>query len=683
MASTYIQLPATGGGPGAGVSSFNSRTGSVVSQSGDYGASQISYNNGTSGLAATEVQAAIDELATGAGIPGPDNALVWKNGSGLAESIPQFGINSRLGLSQDNDVVVDNTGGFSVNTNNLSIEPTVNSPADTVNLLNVQIDIDPNSDGFFFGTGGTALQIQGINVTHNGTSDVGNINFIANNFSIGNGTDALTLNGFGYAFGFGTINNNVTVTGGMQGYGYQPNVQSGATLASTSYTNAFYDFANIDTPSGSYTSGSFGPSITEIVNNGNYTGVLVNPNIDDFTGNAGASGLVVAGNWGTFATGGFSGLNVNPNIDSVNYATGIQVDMSNVTPSPGTFATLVIQDLTITAAQYDNTFNSVTFEYIGGGTAGSEVVSGSIPAFTVQIESGVSTALQVQAALQAYGPLVGGVTVTVSGVGSNPQVTQAATSMAGNVNPGQVEAAYFNGDVRIDGALSFTGGLSIGALTSFATYNMVSGTGNPASIDTLITQPTVAANANLTLADLLAVNTAMLLNVGANATVTTSFLGVTALGLPAVVNMSTGSSVDRVGGAVFAISLDAGATGGTINEVDLCRSIAIPNGATTVNRLVGYLMDLPFGDPATTSWGLYVTPSIENFMAGSLKIGGADTVTNSSVALEVESTTKALLLSRMTSAERDALTAVDGMLIYNTTTSKLQGREGGAWVNLV
>ena len=33
-------------------------------------------------------------------------------------------------------------------------------------------------------------------------------------------------------------------------------------------------------------------------------------------------------------------------------------------------------------------------------------------------------------------------------------------------------------------------------------------------------------------------------------------------------------------------------------------------------------------------------------------------------------------------ATRDALTAVDGMLIYNSETTKFQGRAGGAWVDL-
>lgn len=149
---------------------------------------------------------------------------------------------------------------------------------------------------------------------------------------------------------------------------------------------------------------------------------------------------------------------------------------------------------------------------------------------------------------------------------------------------------------------------------------------------------------------------------------------------------TNGSTIDRVYGALFALSLDAGAGGGTVDEVGLCKSLAIPNGVTTVNKLYGYLFDLPFGDPGTTTWGFYDRPGKNNYFAGNLLIGGTagsdDTVTNASVALEIKSQTKAFVNARMTTAERNALTAINGMQLYNTTTDKLQVYAAGSWVDL-
>lgn len=54
-----------------------------------------------------------------------------------------------------------------------------------------------------------------------------------------------------------------------------------------------------------------------------------------------------------------------------------------------------------------------------------------------------------------------------------------------------------------------------------------------------------------------------------------------------------------------------------------------------------------------------------------------------SALLELSSTTKCLLLTRMTTTERNAMTPVNGMLIYNTTLNKFQGYEAGAWANLI
>jgi hypothetical protein len=54
-----------------------------------------------------------------------------------------------------------------------------------------------------------------------------------------------------------------------------------------------------------------------------------------------------------------------------------------------------------------------------------------------------------------------------------------------------------------------------------------------------------------------------------------------------------------------------------------------------------------------------------------------------SALLDLTSTTKALLLTRMTTTERNALTAVNGMIFYNITLGKVQVYESGAWASVV
>jgi hypothetical protein len=62
--------------------------------------------------------------------------------------------------------------------------------------------------------------------------------------------------------------------------------------------------------------------------------------------------------------------------------------------------------------------------------------------------------------------------------------------------------------------------------------------------------------------------------------------------------------------------------------------------------------------------------------AGNVGIG----TTNPQGALDVSSTTGAFIVPRMTTTQRNALSAVNGMIIYNTTTNQFNFYENGAWV---
>ena len=63
---------------------------------------------------------------------------------------------------------------------------------------------------------------------------------------------------------------------------------------------------------------------------------------------------------------------------------------------------------------------------------------------------------------------------------------------------------------------------------------------------------------------------------------------------------------------------------------------------------------------------------------------GLGTITPAqSAILDLTSTSGALLVPRMTTAQKNALTAVNGMIVYDTTLGKFQGYEAGAWTNFV
>lgn len=635
----------------------------------------------------TDLQSALD--AKQDDIAGSNNYLIYKDNTGVVKDVPGFQISTTSGglFAGVSNSPNAGTGLTDVNGFNVNIDPIANSPDKTWQLFNNNIAIDTLNAGFSLGTNGTGVRGETLYISHTGTSDVGSLEFRQHNFNLGNGTDPIDINGFGYVFSFGTVNANVNLSGPIQGYGFQPNINAAATIGTSEYTSAFYDAANYGCASPGYTSYTASPTIASINAGNNFTGLAINPNIPTFTGNSGCIGVSVSGNLGTFNNGGyFQGVNVNPTITSARYAAGLNIIMDSVTPYAGVKSSVTIQDLTFEFVAPGSFNDSYTMEFTPGATAGSEVVSIAGLVIEVQIEVGVSTATQVKAACDAVPGFVANITTTISGVGSNTQIAEGPTNFSGGDDAGRVLAAFLDGDVEITGALTFGGALSIGKLNAFHSQALVDGGGTPTSIHSLITNPTVAANVTLTSADSISVNTAALINIGDNAVVGTSFIGVAALGLPAVLTMGTGSTIDRVYGALFALSLDAAAGGGTADEVGLCKAVAIPNGVTTVNNLYGYLFDLPFGDPGTKTFGFYERPGKNNYLAGQLLIGGTagsdDTVTNSSVALEIKSTTKAFVASRMDSTAEGALTAINGMVIYNTTTDKLRVYAGGSWIDL-
>ena len=68
---------------------------------------------------------------------------------------------------------------------------------------------------------------------------------------------------------------------------------------------------------------------------------------------------------------------------------------------------------------------------------------------------------------------------------------------------------------------------------------------------------------------------------------------------------------------------------------------------------------------------------------GGVSIGATLNTTNASAILDVTSTTKGVLFPRMTTTQRDLISSVaTGLVLYNTTTNKLQCYNGSTWNDL-
>lgn len=92
------------------------------------------------------------------------------------------------------------------------------------------------------------------------------------------------------------------------------------------------------------------------------------------------------------------------------------------------------------------------------------------------------------------------------------------------------------------------------------------------------------------------------------------------------------------------------------------------------------------GAGTTTGYGLLIRDSGSSNVAmavqDNLKVGIRTSSIDAGAALEVDGTTGGILFPRLTTTERDALTPTNGLVIYNSTTDKLQVYAGGAWVDL-
>jgi hypothetical protein len=155
------------------------------------------------------------------------------------------------------------------------------------------------------------------------------------------------------------------------------------------------------------------------------------------------------------------------------YVAGIDVD-----------ATLIVQDLTYTSVLFGAAGNAITITYTDGAALVVSVVGTAI---SVQLNTGVSTATLVRAAVNASGAATALVSVAVTGTGSDVQVAAASAPLAGgldNVIPAgtTVLSIQLEAPIIIQTGTTTAGSTTVTALASDAGIVagvLVSGVGIP------------------------------------------------------------------------------------------------------------------------------------------------------------------------------------------------------------
>ncbi len=119
-------------------------------------------------------------------------------------------------------------------------------------------------------------------------------------------------------------------------------------------------------------------------------------------------------------------------------------------------------------------------------------------------------------------------------------------------------------------------------------------------------------------------------------------------------------------------------TGYNITSGSSNTSIGYRSGYSNISGSANIFLGYECGYYETGSNKLYIensnstTPLIYGDFAGdTVRINGT---------LEVETVTGALIVPRMTTTQRDAMTGINGMIIYNTTTTAFNFFENGSWV---
>lgn len=164
-------------------------------------------------------------------------------------------------------------------------------------------------------------------------------------------------------------------------------------------------------------------------------------------------------------------------------------------------------------------------------------------------------------------------------------------------------------------------------------------------------------------------------------------LGYSVNGFVNQIGIVGGKTIDTINYMAAGGGVVPQSTGGTVDQLIMFRALGLlgEGGTLVATNMYGFRADNILCSMAGSGgcWGVSIMdPAADNSFAKSVIVGAVDgKATNASVGIELKGTTSALRPSLLTTTQRNALTALEGMVIENTTTHTLQYYNGTSWVN--
>lgn len=344
------------------------------------------------------------------------------------------------------------------------------------------------------------------------------------------------------------------------------------------------------------------------------------------------------------------------------------------------YASVVIQDLTYTAKAYNP---GLTITYTNTGTAGSEVVTVSVAStgvknISIAIESGVSTATQIRAAVIAHTEANSLVTCTVSGTGSTVQLSAVSAPLAGGAAVATatgtfgdlVVTAVTAGTAGNDVRFRYTSGATAGSEVVSVSTNDISvqianGVSTLAQIRTAIANSGAAAALVTTASSGASAAKAQLT---ANAASYTNLTGGVAAAAPEVVVQDLTFAGDATGASLngktvtYEDSATAGAETVTVTSGDVV--VGIESGVSTATQVKTAL------DASATFNGVAATGTITVTQRAQLRLTKASGTIDTAVGYASLHLTKAS--GTVTYGSPDVLTAAQRDVVVEDYTKSIQ-----------